>query len=98
MLLQFNLMPWVTSQGLFEVFSYIICKHYPLHVFKTFVFHYKSNAEEIENTVYLVVHVFDDQQHRTVHVHQHPVQGLEAGPMLHGAVDESPRVTLNTGW
>lgn len=35
----------------------------------------------------LIIHVFDDQQHRTVHVGQAPVQSLQAGPVFHSAVD-----------
>lgn len=45
-----------------------------------------------------IVCVFDDQQHRTVHVHQTSVQGLQAGPMFHSAVGQSPGVTLHAGW
>lgn len=47
---------------------------------------------------YLVIHVFDDQQHWTVHVYQAPVQSLQAGPMFHSTIGQSPGVTLHTGW
>lgn len=47
--------------------------------------------------IYLVVRVFNNQQHRTVHIYQIPVQRLEAGAVFHSAVGESPRVTLHAG-
>lgn len=58
---------------------------------------YVSNWSESQLFTYLVVHVFDDEQHRTVHVRQAPVQSLEAGAMLHRAVGQSPGITLHTG-
>lgn len=46
----------------------------------------------------LVIHVFDDEQNRTVHICQVSVQSLEAGPVSLSAVGQSPGVTLHTGW
>lgn len=44
-----------------------------------------------------IICVFDHQQHRTVHVRQTPVQGLQAGPVSHSAVDQPPGVALHAG-
>lgn len=46
----------------------------------------------------LVVHVFDDQQHRVVESSHIPVQSLQAGPMDRGAVDQLPWIALGPGW
>ena len=47
--------------------------------------------------IYLVVHIFDDEQNRTLHVCQAPVQSLQTGPVLPRAVGQSPGVDLHTG-
>lgn len=49
-------------------------------------------------TTYPIICVFDDQQHRTVHIHQTSVQSLQAGPVSHSAVGQSPGVTLHASW
>lgn len=46
----------------------------------------------------LVVHVFDDHQHRTVQHHQVPVECFQAGAVYDCTIDQTPRITLNTGW
>lgn len=45
----------------------------------------------------LAVHVFDHQQRRTIHVHQAPVQRLQAAAVPLRAVGQSPGVTLDPG-
>lgn len=48
--------------------------------------------------VYLIVHIFDDQQHRAVQLPQVPVQSLQAGSMHHCTVGQLPWITLNPSW
>lgn len=46
----------------------------------------------------LFVHVFDDQQHRTVQISHIPVQCLQAASMDGGAVDQMPWIALGPWW
>lgn len=48
--------------------------------------------------VHLIVHVFNDQQHRAVQLPQVPVQSLQAGSMHHCTVRQPPWITLNPSW
>ena len=47
--------------------------------------------------VYLVVHVFDDQQHGAVQLCQVPVESLQTGAVSLGSVRPSPWIPLHTG-
>lgn len=46
----------------------------------------------------LLVHVFDDQQHRAVQARHVPVQSLQAAPVDGRAVDQLPRIALGPCW
>lgn len=51
-----------------------------------------------DKDVNLFVHVFDDQQYRTVQASHIPVQSLQAAPMNGCAVDHLPSIALGPGW
>lgn len=53
------------------------------------------NNEREKSHGYLIIHVFDDQQHRAVHICNVPVQSLQTAAMFFSAVDQSPRVSLH---
>lgn len=45
-----------------------------------------------------MIHVFDDQQNRTIYIRQVPVQSLQTATVSLCAVGQSPWISLHTSW